>query len=93
VISARRCPGAVNGGEVRLSLSSPFDPREARAFAARSITETVDEVVVMLMDFLGECRVTDVRVVPGVHGDRDPATGLPLLFKGDDARAAVLALH
>lgn len=94
VISAHRCPGAVNGGEVRLSLSSPFDPREAEGFRCPLYpTETIDEVVAMLTDFLGECRVADVRVVPGVHGDRDPATGLTLLFKGDDARAAVVALH
>jgi hypothetical protein len=94
VISAHRCPGAVNGGEVRLSLSSPFDPREAEGFRCPLYpTETVDEVVAMLTDFLSECRVGDVRVVPGVHGDRDPATGLPLLFKGDDARAAAMALH
>jgi hypothetical protein len=94
VISAHHCPGAINGGEVRLSLSSPFDPREAEGFRCPLYpAETVDEVVAMLIDFLNECRVADVRVVPGVHGDRDPATGLPLLFKGDDARAAVMALH
>jgi hypothetical protein len=94
VISAHHCPGAINGGEVRLSLSSPFDPREAEGFRCPLYpAETVDEVVAMLIDFLNECRVADLRVVPGVHGDRDPATGLPLLFKGDDARAAVMALH
>ena len=94
VISAHRCPGAVNGGEVRLSLSSPFGLREAEGFRCPLYpTESVDEVVAMLMDFLSECRVADVRVVPGVHGDRDPATGLALLFKGDDAGAAARALH
>jgi hypothetical protein len=94
VISAHRCPGAVNGGEVRLSLSSPFDPREAEGFRCPLYpTETVDEVVAMLTDFLGECRVTDVRVVPGVHGDHDPTTGLPLLFKGDDAPVLPVAMH
>ena len=30
VISAHRCVGAPGGGELRLSLSSPFDPRRAR---------------------------------------------------------------
>jgi hypothetical protein len=38
----------------------------------------------MLTLFLAECRVADVRIVPGVHADRDTETGLPLLFKGDD---------
>jgi hypothetical protein len=35
--------------------------------------------------------VTDVRVVAGAHADRDPATGLTLLFKPDTlpARAAI----
>ncbi len=94
VISAHRCPGAVNGGEVRLSLSSPFEPREAEGFRCPLYpTETVDEVVAMLTDFLGECRVADVRVVPGVHDDRDPATGLTLLFKGDAAPALPVAMH
>lgn len=93
VISAHRCAGAVNGGEVRLSLSSPFDPREAEGFRCPLYpTDTVGDVVAMLMDFLGECRVADVRVVPGVHGDRDPATGLTLLFKGD-APTMPVAMH
>jgi hypothetical protein len=35
----------------------------------------------MLMDLLRDCRVADVRVLPGVHADRDPVTGGPLLFK------------
>jgi len=94
VISAHRCPGAVNGGEVRLSLSSPFDPRSAEGFRCPLYpAETVDEVVAMLTDFLGECRVADVRVVPGVHSDRDPATGLTLLFKGDAAPALPVSVH
>ena len=38
----------------------------------------------MLTGFLAECRVADVRIVPGVHADRDSGTGLTLLFKGDD---------
>jgi hypothetical protein len=37
----------------------------------------------MLADLLRDCRVADVRTIPGVHADRDPATGLPLLFKPD----------
>ena len=30
-----------------------------------------------------DCRVTDIRALAGVHADRDPGTGLPLLFKPD----------
>ena len=36
VISAHRAPDAPGGGELRLSLSSPFDPTPPRAFAVRS---------------------------------------------------------
>jgi hypothetical protein len=85
VISAHRAKGAVNGGELRLSLSSPFDPGEAEGFRCPLYPqENVADVVAMLTGFLTECRVTDVRIVPGVHADRDSLTGLPLLFKGDD---------
>jgi hypothetical protein len=41
----------------------------------------------MLVTLLRDCRITDVRVLPGVHGDRDPVTGLPLLFKADGLAA------
>ena len=85
VISAHRSPGAIHGGEVRLSLSSPFDPREAEGFRCPLYPqESVADVVAMLTGFLAECRVADVRIVPGVHADRDSRTGLTLLFKGDD---------
>ena len=41
-----------------------------------------------------EGRVGDVRILPGVHGDRDPQTGLTLLFKADAVTAAAQAsLH
>ncbi len=84
VISAHREPAVPGGGEVRLSLSSPFDSREAEGFRCPLYPlDRVDDVVTMLADLLAECRVTDVRVVPGVHPDRDPVTGLPLLFKAD----------
>jgi hypothetical protein len=85
VISAHRASGAIHGGELRLSLSSPFDPREAEGFRCPLYPqENVADVVAMLTGFLAECRVQDVRIVPGVHADRDAVTGLPLLFKGDD---------
>jgi hypothetical protein len=85
VISAHRSLGADNGGELRLSLSSPFDPREAEGFRCPlQPQESVADVVAILTGFLAECRVTDVRIVPGIHADRDSGTGLTLLFKGDD---------
>jgi hypothetical protein len=47
----------------------------------------VADVVAMLTGFLAECRVADVRIVPGIHADRDAGTGLTLLFKCDDLPA------
>ena len=94
VISAHRAPDAVNGGELRLSLSSPFDPREAEGFRCPLYPlDSVGDVVAMLTQLLGECRITDVRVLPGMHDDRDPVTGLPLLFKGDTERESPQAMH
>ncbi|CAG0973335.1 hypothetical protein BURK1_01345 [Burkholderiales bacterium] len=82
VISAHRVPGAPAGGEVRLSLSSPFEPREAEGFRCPlQPLDRVDDVAAMLADLLTECRVGDVRMLAGVHADRDASTGLALLFK------------
>jgi hypothetical protein len=82
-----------SGGEIRLSLSSPFDPREAQGFRCPLLPlDRVDDVVKMLADLMRDCRVADVRVKPGVHADRDPATGLPLLFK-EEGPPAPMALH
>ncbi|HKE40575.1 MAG TPA: hypothetical protein VKG21_12105 [Casimicrobiaceae bacterium] len=84
VISAHRCSSAPGGGELRLSLSSVLDPREAQGFRCPLFpTDSVADVAAMLVDLLHDCRVSDVRVLPGVHGDRDPTTGLMLLFKAD----------
>ena len=94
VISAHCAPAAPGGGEVRLSLSSPFDAKAAEGFRCPLYPlDRIGDVVAMLADLLAQCRVNDVRVVPGVHGDRDPVTGLPLLFKGDDLPAQVPGWH
>ncbi len=94
VISAHRAPDAIDGGELRLSLSSPFDPREAEGFRCPLYPiDRVEDVLNMLTDLLAECRVTDVRVAAGINADRDPATGLPLLFKGDVSPTAPLHVH
>ena len=84
VISAHRCESAPGGGELRLSLSSPFDPRQAEGFRCPLFPpDRAGDVATMLLDLLHDCRVTDVRVVAGVQADRDPGTGLTLLFKTD----------
>lgn len=80
VISVHRIDGG--DGEVRLSLSSPFDPRQAEGFRAPLLPlDRVEDVVQMLRTLLADCRVEDVRREPGVHPDRDPGTGMTLLFK------------
>jgi hypothetical protein len=69
-------------GEVRLSLSSPFDARSAEGLRCRLWPlDRIDDVTSMLATLLADCRVGDVRRKPGVHPDRDPLTGGPLLFK------------
>ena len=84
VISVHLSDGNPRGGEVRLSLSSPFDPRSAEGFrCALAPLDRVDDVVAMLEALLADCRVHDVRRMPGLHADRDPVTGQPLLFKAD----------
>ena len=84
VISAHRCAAALGGGELRLSLSSPFDPRQAEGFRCPLFPpDRAGDVATMLLDLLRDCRVTDVRVVAATQADRDPDTGLPLLFRAD----------
>lgn len=93
VLSVHRLDGPEGAGEVRLSLSSPFEPRDAQGFRCPLLPlDRVDDVVKMLADLMRDCRVLDVRVKPGVHGDRDPATGLPLLFK-EEGPPAPMAMH
>jgi hypothetical protein len=94
VISAHRCLDAPGGGELRLSLSSAFDPRQAEGFRCPLFpTERVEDAVALLLELLRDCRVTDVRVLAAVHADRDPCTGLRLLFKGDALPAAEQVLE
>jgi hypothetical protein len=94
VISAHHCAGAPGGGELRLSLSSPFDSRRAEGFRCPLfIGDRAVDVAGMLADLMRDCRVSDVRVLPGVHADRDQATGMILLFKADaiaDARQSIV---
>jgi hypothetical protein len=94
IISAHRSPDAPGGGELRLSLSSPFDPRAAEGFRCPlTPLDRAGDVASMLVDLLRDCRVTDVRVLPGVHADRVSGSGLPLLFKPEMISAQGIAVH
>ena len=85
VISVHRSDAGPRAGEVRLSLSSPLDPRSAEGFrCALAPLDRVEDVVGMLESLLADCRVGDIRRMPGVHPDRDPMTGQPLLFRSGE---------
>jgi hypothetical protein len=94
VISAHEAPDAPGSGELRLSLSSPFSPRAAQGFRCPLYAgERVTDIATMLVDLLRDCRVVDIRVLSGVHGDRDPVTGGPLLFKPETIPVAARLVH
>ena len=82
VVSAHQAADAPAEGELRLSLSSPFSPRDAHGFRCPILPgERAADVARMLVDLCADARLTDVRIVGGVHADRDPLTGGPLMFK------------
>src|SRR6185436_19054483 len=84
VISAHRAPDAPGGGELRLSLSSPFDSRSAEGFRCPLYPlDRVGDAVTMLVELLRDCRVGDIRTLAGVHADRERDFGSVLLFKPD----------
>lgn len=92
VISAHRAPDVATGGELRLSLSSPFAARAAEGFRCALLPgDRVGDVLAMLVDLLRDCRIDDVRVIEAVHADRDPVTGAPLLFKAENLADATHA--
>jgi hypothetical protein len=94
VISAHRAPGVPGDGELRLSLSSPLAPRDAQGFRCPLYPlDRAPEVAGTLVALLDDCRVADIRVLAGVHPDRDPATGVPLLFKPDTIPASAALVH
>jgi hypothetical protein len=94
VISAHRGTPPHGAPELRLSLSSPFAPREAEGFRCPLYPlDRIPDVVAMLVGLLRDCRIADVRLMPGVHPDRSPGTGGPLLFKGEDVSGAAPAVH
>lgn len=80
VISAHRVTGG--GGELRLSLSSPFDVKDAQGFRCPLYPrDRVADVATMLVRLLGDCAVGDIRLLDGIHADRVAGTTHPLLFK------------
>ena len=82
IVSAHASASAPQGGELRLSLSSPFAARDAYGFVCPLYAgDAAPEVARMLVELLLDCRVADVRILDGVHADRDALTGGPLLFK------------
>ena len=95
VISAHRAPDAPGGGELRLSLSSPFDSPGAEGFRAPLYPlDRVVDVVAMLVALMRDCRVTDIRTLAGIHADRAPGFGSKLLFKPDTIPdAALVTVH
>lgn len=91
VLSAHSAPDAPGGGELRLSLSSPLDARDAEGFRyALQPHERVPDAIAALAALLEDCRVADVRTVPGVHADRDPATGVRRFFRADGIDPAAM---
>lgn len=84
VVSAHRAHDAPGGGELRLSLSSPLDPRGAEGFRCPLyVLDRAGDVAAMLVELLRDCRIADIRVVAGVHADRVAGSGLPLFFRPD----------
>ena len=86
VISAHR---TVSGGEVRLSLSNPFDEKGAEGFRAElHATDRAQDVAVAMQDLLRECNVGSVTVLADVFPDMDNETKLPMLFRADALQGA-----
>jgi len=86
IVSAHRAADAPGGGELRLSLSSPFAPKAAEGFRCPLYAyETVQDVGAMLDALLRDCQVSDVRFMPGIHADVDAVTGGALFFKDHGA--------
>ncbi len=81
VISGHR---TADGGEVRLSLSNPFDEKGAEGFRAElHATDRAQDVAVLMQDLLRECNVESVTVLADVFPDIDAESKLPMLFRAD----------
>jgi len=83
-----------SGGEVRLSLSSPFGGRDAEGFRCPLFPyDRVDDVASLIIDLMHACRVGDIRIVDGLQPDRSPITGGPLFFRADEIGTGASTLH
>jgi hypothetical protein len=68
---------AHSGGELRLGLSTPFDAQVREGFRWQlGSFDDLREVAASMLSLLSDCRIRDVRVVPGLQPDRD-TTGTP----------------
>ncbi|MBK9609238.1 MAG: hypothetical protein IPO58_23530 [Betaproteobacteria bacterium] len=86
VISSHRTDA---GGELRLSLSSPFGERDAEGFRCPLYPfDSLEDVLNTIVDLLRACRIRDIKSLAQVHPDRDPETGSTLLFRADAPGAA-----
>jgi len=85
VLSAHRAPDTPLGGELRLSLSSPFSARDSEGHRLPlSPLDSVADVARTVVDLLDDCRVAQVRIQPGVHPHRDATSGLLRFFRYDE---------
>jgi hypothetical protein len=92
VISAHRTG---DGGEVRLSLSNPFDEKGAEGFRATLLpNERAQDVSTAMQALLQECKIEDVTTLSEIFPDQEPATGMTLFFKPETvADAPRLTVH
>jgi hypothetical protein len=92
VISAHRTG---EGGEVRLSLSNPFDEKGAEGFRATLLpNERAQDVSSAMQMLLQECKIEDVTTLSEIFPDQEPATGMTLFFKPETvADAPRLTVH
>lgn len=80
VLSSHRCDAG--SGEIRVSLSSPFDERFAEGFRCPLYPmDRVEDVQTMLIDLLRDCRVSEIRVLDSIYPDRDTTTNGPLFMR------------
>ncbi len=92
VISAHR---TADGGEVRLSLSNPFDEKGAEGFrAVLHANERAQDVAQNMRELMEMCKVEDVLTLADIYPDAEPNTGMTLFFKPESiADAPALRMH
>jgi hypothetical protein len=87
VLSAHRAPDAPGGGELRVSLSSPFNsdagPMAEGFHCPLHGVDRVADVERTILALLQDCRVSEVHVLPQLFPDRDPEGGARLFFRSE----------